>query len=147
MVLPYQLNQRTRSQTLATLDRVLAKATIRVQRLRDLSAAGDTGKTEYAELQRLLNVDLTDLNDVITAAQTVTGMVQYVRDEKDDANFAAADIIAVRDAMQTLETWIETNLTGGFYDNSQGQLVERTLTSAQTAGFRTEADAFLATVV
>lgn len=120
-----------------------------VKNLRDLSAAGDTGRQAYLDLQHSLKEGVDTLN--LNAA--VPNLAAYVTNEVPGyTGDLQADFIATRDAASTLQTWIFDNYprSGGADSTSttdlNGNTTELTLTTAQTATFRTAADTFLATL-
>lgn len=120
-----------------------------VQRLRDDSAAGDTNRDRYVGLMRAI----TDNTTRWQQAAGVGGLAEYAQDQYDNVSLdVAAEYLAMRTAALALRDWIFANIpmsgqTPLTYNLlSDGTQVPLTFTSAQTAGFRTEADAFIGTV-
>lgn len=119
-----------------------------VQSLRDQSAAGDTQRTRYVTLRIEMNDALAQW--VFILANT-TGLEAYARDqEENQAIDLSAEYIAMRDAVTVLRDWIDNNIPTA---NPSGAVLERlpdgtklTLTTVQTADFRTEADLVLAAI-
>lgn len=118
------------------------------QQIRDRSAAGDIPAREITKYMD----EVTRRNGEFDVLKTTAGLAQYARDQFDDP---AYDIVAEFNTMQTQMTatagWISTNIpqSGGFLAIEQvvgNALVDRMLTSVQTAGLRTELDALLATI-
>lgn len=122
-----------------------------VQRRRDLSAAGNTARVDYIALQANIDRAITLWN---TSAAT-PGIGQYAKDQYNDpALDIAAEFTAMVNAAVALRQWVFDNIpkdagTGAlliYTSDISGRLVPMTVTPAQTAGFRTACDAFLATI-
>jgi len=121
------------------------------QNLRNASAAGATGRTSYVSLQKRLD-DTVERWNVLAATPQLQA---YARDQIEDPTLdLAAEYVAMRDAATALRDWIFANIptdaaTGAVLlrvIDATGESVELTFTSAQASGFRTQADAFLATI-
>lgn len=133
----------------------ISSAAVRIksltQRLRDDSAAGATARNRYVALQRNLQIAI----DTWDANASVPGLLAYARDQYDDGTLdLSAEYNAMKAAAQSLQTWIFNNLptdsgTGAalleVFD-AQGNPTDLTVSSGGAAGFRTEADAFIATI-
>jgi len=85
----------------------------------------------------------------------VPGLAEYAKTQYDDAALdIAAEYTAMRDAAIALRDWIHTNMPADAGSgavlleslNADGSLSPLTVSSAASAGFRTEADAFIATI-
>jgi len=121
-----------------------------VARVRNLSALGDSPRTAYNELQRHLQRAL----DVWDANTSVPGLKEYAIGQYPATLDIVAEFVATRAAAIALQLWIFNNMprhtpSGApllYTDNLKGQLSVLMFTSAQTADFRIEADAFLATI-
>lgn len=117
--------------------------------LRDKSAAGSTGATSYTGLQKLI----TQTIDRWDEAAAVPGLAQYAKDQYGDQTLnLVAEYTAMKAAAVSLRLWIFDNIPKAgnsplLYDlNLEGTLTELMFSSADTAEFRTEADAFMATI-
>lgn len=140
-----------------TISRPVAWAAIRrklvslretAQNLKDLSAAGDTGRTSYRALQNSLQIGVNVLN----LNASVPSLAAYVLQEVDSTYTGnlASDYVATRDSMIALQAWIHVNYPTGaggadlsFVTADNGTATELTFTTAETAGFRTAVDTFL----
>jgi len=105
--------------------------------------------------QRLVSLmqQLTKLRNSIDSATSLTGFVQYIKDQYDSQSFdTTAEGAAVRAAAVTLISWMDANLprTGGAAlikgVDSDGNETSLTFSSASLSGFRAEAAAFIATI-
>jgi len=122
-----------------------------VTRVRDDSAAGAIPRQEVLSIQRLLASAIGIWN----AASGTAGMAQYARDQLDDqALNIGTEFTAMIAAAGSFRDWINTNLPRDSGSqavllqtaDANGVRADLTFTSTQLSGFRTEADAFLATV-
>ena len=123
-----------------------------VQTLRTLSASSPVSRGAILQMMRLLQEGI----DRWQTIGALPGIVQYARDQLDDQNIdVVAEFTAMRNAAITLRDWIDTN----FPRHTDGSVavqewsastnyipVDKTFSSAQLATFRTNADAFIATV-
>ena len=140
-----------------SLATALSRATTHARRtkdsvtsLRNASAAGPTGRRIYLELQKQLD---TAINEWATL-MSIPGLAAYAQNEYGAGLNIATEFVAMRNAAITLRDWINSNFprdagTGAvliYTVNSNGDFTELTLTSAQTAGFRTQCDAYIATI-
>ena len=135
---------------------VIRSNAIRVQNLaqalRDESAAGPTENIRYVGLQATISSAVANMD----AVSGTPGLEQYIRDQINDQTVdLVAEFTAMRSAMLTLRTWIFNNIpndgTPGeynllVYDVDGQEPTALVVTSAQTATFRTQADAMLATI-
>ena len=105
-----------------------------VKSVRDVSAAGDTPRTQFEALVNGLSARI----DEFTLAKNTPGIAAYAQNEMARIpNFDAADSFTqLLNTMVATRDWIQVRL-----DNNPGV---DTFTTAQTAGFRTVADALLA---
>ena len=110
------------------------------------SAAGDTVRERYVTLRNQLQSAI-DNWDTLSATP---GLQAYARDQINNPLLdLAAEFLAMRNAAVTLRDWIDVNLptgTGGAVLVEQIDGTPLTFTSVQTAQFRTEANAFTATI-
>lgn len=115
------------------------------QNLRDESAAGVTTRERYYNLRQNLN---DSLNEWAALLASTTGLQAYARDQlEDQALDLSAEYVAMRDAVTSLRDWIDANIPT---DAGSGAVLLRepdgtllTFTTAQTSGFRTQADAVI----
>lgn len=120
------------------------------QSLRIRSAAGDVPRADFVKLQRLLNQSVVQFDQFVT----VPGLAQYAQDQLGDATLdLAAEYSAMRTAALTLRDWIFNAIprsASGAAElrtvDAEGNEVDLVVTPAQSAGFRTEADSFIATI-
>jgi hypothetical protein len=121
------------------------------QSLRDNSAAGSVARTEFVNLQRFLQKAI----DAWNASAAVPGIAAYAQAQYDDVGLdIAAEFTTMVAAAVTLRDWIFTNIptdsgSGAALLNivgSDGELTPIDVTTAQSAGFRTEADVFILTI-
>ena len=126
----------TQRQALDTVNQVADRAYRHVKSIRDVSASGDTLRTQFESLVEGLNNHILMLGK----ARQVQGIAAYAQ-----AQFAQVtsldpitEFVAMENAMTALRDWIQTRL-----DNNPGVA---SFNTGQTAQFRTNADAFLATI-
>lgn len=97
-----------------------------------MSASGNITITEAKLFRKVIDGVITEW-DVYASTP---GLAQYAKDQLNDQTY---DIVAEYNAMRTaaiaLRDWLDANIPA-----------EPSYTPAQTAGFRTAADAFLATI-
>lgn len=126
----------------------------RVLDLRNASAAADTGRTSYRLLQEQLDDAIDDWAETISNVD-VPSLEAFARGQvKDDTLDLQAEYLAMRNAGIALRLKIYDDMpkdpvTGAlllYESNLAGDLIELMFTTAQTAGFRTQADLFIATV-
>jgi len=97
---------------------------------------------------------LANANDRLARYTVVPGLLAYVREQINSATF---DVVAEYNAMlaqiNATRTWIVNNFPKDASNyllyhtfGADGRIVQRTLTTAQTAGLRTQLDALLATL-
>lgn len=128
----------------------MVRITNRVDELSTASLGGDTNRFHYIELLQTLR----SASAVFTQALTVPGFNAVAQFFYGDSRNYITELTAVRDAADALADWIVTNFptdagSGAwlvFTYNSNGVQSSLVFTSAQTASFRTQADAFLATM-
>ncbi len=121
-------------------------------KLRIQSAAGETGRTSYINLQKALHAALGRWTFLIAA---VPALEAYARDQINNPTLdLAAEYVLMRDATTSLRDWIFANMPRAPSDEVlthkvgiDGRPIEQTFTVAQTAAFRVEVDAFVLTIV
>lgn len=117
----------------------------------DASLLGPTPRLTILGVQQLLG------NAMVIWGQSVVtpGLDQYAKDQLDNDTYdIVAEITAVVDAATVLRDWINTNFPRDGGSNAvllqtadvNGITTNLTFSTAQLAGFRTEAAAFLATI-
>ena len=145
-------SQKTLRDALDSTNNVANRVKSEVLALRNLSAAGPVVRNRFRALQLSLDraIDTWDENAALP------GIVAYARAQFDlplldvpaEFNTMRAGAVALRD-------WIHANYStdtpGSGADlshttDAEGNKVDLTFSSAQLAGFRVEADAFLATI-
>lgn len=120
------------------------------QAVRTRSAAGPIEAREVVTLAD----QLANANDRLARYTVVPGLLAYVREQINDPTI---DIVAEYNAMlaqiNAVRTWVINNFPKDASNyllyhtfGADGRIVQRTLTSAQTAGLRTQLDALLATL-
>lgn len=120
------------------------------QSLRTAAAAGPVASGQILGVYQALRQDRAAL---VTAAGT-TGLAQYAKDQKNNQSLdVVAEFNAMVAAIDQVTLWIDNNFPK---DASTRALLERTLeaegpvertfTSAQTAGLRTQLDGLIATI-
>ena len=118
------------------------------QSMRDHTAAGDVSARGIAMFMHDLSLKSVDL----ARLKAVPGIVQYAKDQYADAAYdIAAEFTVMQAAVASAVNWLSANLpTDGRWlqmeEIVEGLVVQRMLTSAQTAGLRTELDALIATI-
>ena len=119
--------------------------------LRDASAAGETGRTSYPLLQQQLDDALEKWAELVTTP----GLEDYARGQINTPQLdLGVEYTTMRNGAATLKNWIFANaardpVSGADLEKTTdeaGDSTELTYTTAQTVGFRTEADAFIATI-
>jgi hypothetical protein len=148
----FPASQNTLAQALSLASTLGTKLKSQTQLLRAASAAGPTGRMAYITLQARLHEAITTW---ATLAST-PGIGAYAQEQYGNGTLdIAAEFTAMRNAAITLRDWIGANFpkdaTSGAwlvhsYDTTSAVPTELTFTSAVTAQFRTNADAFTATV-
>ena len=118
--------------------------------LKAASLAGPTPRTDYIAYMAQLN----DAAAVLNAARSTTGIVQYVRDQRDNQLLDVdAEYTSAMNAITTLRDWIFNNFpkNGGgawlvFTYDSSGAQTALTFSTAALAAFRTNVDTLLAAI-
>lgn len=124
------------------------KAKTLSQNLRDESLAGDTARVRYYDLSQSLNDILARW---VWLLANTTGLQAYARQQvENDTLDLNAEYITMRNAVTSLRNWIIANIPS---DAGSGAALLRLpdgtdimVTTAQSAGFRTEADAVIASI-
>lgn len=147
----FPASQQTLAEALSIASAIATKAKGQVQALRNASAAGLTGRHAYLSLQARLSEAIVRWAELAATP----GLGPYAQAQYGNASLdIAAEFTAMRNAAIVLRDWVHNNFpkdsgTGAalVYSYTQdGTPTELTFTSAQTAGFRTQADAFISTV-
>ena len=122
-----------------------------VQSVRDESNAGDTPRMRFVACQRQVQIAL----DIWATAVAVPGLPQYAKDQYDDQTLdIVAEYNAMKAAAEAVRDWVFNNMptdagSGAalleVYDQG-GNPTNIMTTTGQSAGFRTAADTFLATI-
>ena len=126
----------TQQAPLGTVNRVADRAYRHVKSIRDVSAAGDTLRTQFEALVEALNNHLA----LLGKARQVPGIAAYAQAQLEQVVGLdpVAEFQAMESTMVALRDWMQTRL-----DNNPGV---SSFNTGQTAQFRTNADAFLATI-
>lgn len=120
-------------------------------RLRDESALGDTQRVRYVDLMVHLKAAVVYWNQV----KALPGIAAFASDVFGDPTLdVAAEFTAMVSAADALAAWLYNNVPKDVGTDAQleravqtdGSIVYLTFTSVQTAGFRTQVDAFVATI-
>lgn len=123
---------------------------IHAQELRNASAAGPVSGKNVVDFATLL----ADAVVMLDRAAAVPGIAQYARDQIGDQVLdVVAEFTAMRAVIIATRDWIMANFPkdGSGYlllmsFTADGRYTFRTLTTAQTAGLRTQLDALIATI-
>ena len=147
--MPFPASQQTLEDALSSVRHAAIKLKAQAQNLRDASAVGATGRTSYTGLQKHITQTIARWDE----ASTVPGLAQYAKDQYDDQTLdIVAEYTAMKAAAVDLRLWIFNNIPKQgdsplLYDiDLAGTLTELMVNSAAAAGFRTEADALIATI-
>lgn len=145
----FPASQQTVEDALSQIRRAAITLRRQIQSLRDESAAGVTNRADYINLQ----IAITRALQQWQQAAAVQGLSAYAQSQYDDATLdIAAEYLAMKSAAESLRLWIFNNIpkqgdTPLLHTiDIEGTLTNLTVSSAAAAGFRTEADTFLATV-
>lgn len=145
----FPASQQTLEDALVSVRNTAVKLRGAVQTLRNQSAAGDTNRSDYTNLQRSITVSLQQWDQ----AAAVPGLSAYAQSQYNDGTLdIAAEYTAMRASAVALRQWVFDNIPKQgsspllYTIDLEGALTNMTVTPAQTAGFRTEADVFLATI-
>ena len=117
--------------------------------IRDTTLAGDITRKVIMDF----NTRIADALDTWNLASIKVGIGQYARDQLEDQTLTlAADFVAMKTTAEATRDWIIANFpnTGGLLlersFDVNGRMVLATLTTAQTAGLRTELNLLIATI-
>lgn len=148
MAFPASLNilQREFDQALNTALALKQNA----QGIRNASAAGPVTRAAVLELWRQLGAALVIWN----RAATTPGMAAYAKEQfNNPALEIGTEFSAMQAAADTLRDWLNTNFprhaSGALLletADANGNRSNMTFTTAELASFRTQADAFIATI-
>ena len=146
----FPASQQTLEDALAKVRQVALRIQSQAQNLRTRTVSESVAREDFVVLQRQLD----DAIEVWDAATAVPGLLQYARDQYNDQTLdISTEYTAMRAAAIDLRDWIFNNIptsAGGAVElktnTTAGDLVDILVTPAQAAGFRTEADAFTATI-
>jgi len=120
------------------------------ENVRNRSLSDNINATEIMAFHGYLKRSLDRLN----VLKTTAGIVQYAKDQFDDAGLEiVVEFNAMVAAIEANLTWIRLNLpasAGGFVEaillETDDTQTDKTFTATQTAAFRTELDALIATI-
>lgn len=146
----FPASQQTLAAGLAEASQIASGLKSGVQRLRDQSAVGATSRAAYLGLLAQLGNAVNRW--VVIAA--IPGMGAYAQSQYGNAALnIGAEFTAMRNAAVALQNWIFTNFpkdAGGAVllttVDVNGVQTSLEFTSQQVSGFRTQADAFVATI-
>lgn len=128
------------------LDKLAVAIKGRTSLLRDSTAAGEVARVRFNDLLVLLS----DFIDFANEVAAITGIGAAIDSQKPDfAGDVVAEAQAMVSAAVTLRNWIHQQLQSvDFYTppDINGERSHLTFTTAQTVTFRTNADAFIATI-
>lgn len=137
------------SLVLEGIDRRLVGVKTYCTTARTAMAAGSVVATVIVDLHIRLKADHAALD----AAKNTPGLAAYAQEQKNNGSLdVAAEFMAVLAAMADVVTWIEANFpkdgSGFLLRETWGANgpVDRSFTTAATAGLRTELDALISTI-
>lgn len=146
----YPASQQLLVAALQEVGQVANRTRVRTVRLRDLAAAGPVDRRALLDFMS----EMTGAINSWASANSLSGIVQYARDQFDDPTLdVVAEFSAMRNAATTLRDWIFNNFpkdAGGAwlinsYDNT-GNSTSLQFTQAQLTQFIVSADALIATI-
>jgi len=147
----FPASQQTLDSGLAEASQIANNMKASVQRLRDQSAVGATSRSSYLSLLAQLGAAVNRW----AAIAAISGMGAYAQNQYGSGTLnIGAEFTAMRNAAISLRDWIFTNFPK---DAGSGAVLVTTVdtngvqtalefTSQQVSGFRTQADAFVATI-
>ena len=143
----YAASKKTKSRIVNDLDTACLKLKAQCESI-VAQLSGNVGIRTFVNFHRALNQRIVEFNAVADAAQNYTGMVQYLRDEKDDQGIAATDVTDIIAAAEAMETWLDANLTPPFVTYANGVETEITVNNGSNAAneFITRANAIVALI-
>lgn len=136
------------SNALAVVMSLARQVRTMTSRLRDQSAAGSVIVVDIAEYMD----ELMRMTGELSALKTTPGLAQYAKDQFSDQTYdIAAEFLAMQNAMVATVDWIAANLPSDgrwllMHEIMGKRLVQRTLSSAETAGLRTKLDVLIAAI-
>lgn len=145
------VTQKSKQESFAAIIAAGTKLRSSLQSLSAESAAGDTAIMKFVGAQH----NVTTMVQTVNQHRTTAGLQGYARNQFDAGVELAwtADVNAMRSAAIAVRAWLHANIPespGGAVEQKQkdadGNLTDRVWTPAESAGFRTEVTAFLATV-
>jgi len=139
-----------------SLSKAFAMAVVTAARLKEkaegihaTSLAGDIQRKEIM----VFPTDIADALDLWASVRTLPGIGQYAKDQLDDQTLnLGTEFTAMVAACEGVRDWITANFPnqGGFLlersFDANGRMVLGTLSTAQTAGLRTQLDALIAAI-
>ena len=146
----FPASTQTLEDALAATRRTATKIKGMTQSLRNRSEVENIPRMDFVRLQQALQQSV----DIWDQAATVTGIATYAQEQYTDSGLdLATEYTAMRSTALSLRDWIYNAVpeaASGAAElqilNTSGVLTDLTVSPAQSAGFRTEADAFIATI-
>jgi hypothetical protein len=134
---------------LEDIDRRASAVKLLAQQISSECAAGNVPSTRILDSYIRFKQERAQL---ATSAST-PGLTQFARDQKNNQTLdVVVEFNAMIAAMDGITAWIETNYpkdVGGFLlakQFSNGTIIDRMFTPAQTAGFQTQLNSLIATI-
>ena len=138
-------------QTFTEANQTALRIKERTQDLRDRSAVGDLDRRFiFSHHQKLI-----EAINIFNTAKATPGIVQYAQDQFNDPTLdVTAEYTAMLDAATSMATWVVNNFPTDATTDALlmqkfgvgGVAEPLVFTTAQLAGWRTEADALIATI-
>lgn len=147
----FPASQSRLENVLDTIQKRASQIKNEVQSLRDTSATNNVARSRFANLMRSLQQTIDEWD----ALSSTPGLAAYAQEQFNDPTLdLAAEYTAMRAAAVTLRDWIfnaiPTHSPSGAalmsILNADGTVTPIEVTPAQSSGFRTEADIFIATI-
>jgi hypothetical protein len=149
-------SKQTLADRFQKINRTAERIKFIVNDVRARSLAGPVERQELINLQRMLDEAIGYFNAAINLPQVDRdALIAHIRSQfGDDAMDVAAEFVAMRDSAVTLRNWVFTNFPRDAGSqavlvttvNQAGYETALTFTTAQLAGFRAQADVFVATI-
>lgn len=138
----------TMAQQFAENDEFMLSVRSSVETLSTNSATQDIPRRRFTDLLETLARLSAELQKIIDIGALA---VTYAQEQYSDGTLdVAAEYLAVRNAVDALASWISTAIADNTpittYDSATSRVVNEVYTPSQTAGFRTNAAAFIATI-
>ena len=147
----YPASQQTLQDALEGIAREASRIKFMAQSLRSKSATSDTPRRDFTNFQKHVDSSI----DRWQTLGSVPGLAAYAQEQYGDGSLdIVAEYMAMRNAAIALRDWIFSNIPRDAGSGAvlleqidqNGNIIDLTVTPAQSAGFRTEADAFIATI-